>query len=49
MAVTMTGVGACISACVSPSDFVRTISSTIMDEFHNNLTQLFAITCRCTI
>ena len=35
--------------CVSVSEFVRTISSTIVVGFQSNLTQLFSITCRCTI
>ena len=30
---------------VCPSEFVSTITSTIMDGFPKNLTQLFSITC----
>ena len=47
------GVCACMGgymyAFVCPSKSVRTITSTIMDGFQNNLTQLFYINCRCAI
>ena len=36
-------------ASAHPSVFVRTITSTTVDEFQNNLTQLFSIKCRCAI
>ena len=50
MAVTMTvGVCACVLVCVLASEFVRTITYTIVDGFQNNLTQLSSITCRCAI
>ena len=37
------------SVYVRASEFVRTITSTNVDGFQNNLTQLFSITCRCAI
>ena len=37
----------CMCLCVHVSKFVRTITSTTVDGFQNNLTQLFSITCRC--
>ena len=38
-----------VCACVCMSEFVRTITSTIVDWFHCNLTQMFSIMCRCVI
>ena len=35
--------------CVHADMFVRTITSTIVAGFQNNLTQLFSITRRCAI
>ena len=40
---------ALMGVCLCPSKFVWTITSTIVDGFQNNLTQLFSITCRCAI
>ena len=41
----------CVCVCVclyaSPSEFVQTITSTVVDGFQNNLTQLFCIMSRC--
>ena len=40
----------CVGACVRPSvRILRTINSTIVDGFQDNLTQLFSVTSRCTI
>ena len=39
----------CVSVCIHPPEFVWTITSTIVDGFQNNLTQLLSITCRCAI
>ena len=38
-----------VCASVLISDFVQTVTSTIVDVFKNDLTQLSAITCRCAI
>ena len=47
------GVRPCVRSCVRPSvrssEFVRTITSTTVDGFQNNLTQLFFITCRYAV
>ena len=43
--IVLTMTGQCM--CMRPSEFVWTITYTIMDGFQNNLTQLFSITCRC--
>ena len=45
--VTMTVRCMCVRQCVRPSEIVRTITSTIVVGFQNNLTQLFSITCIC--
>ena len=34
---------------MSPSEFVQTITSTIVNRFQSNLTTLSSITCRCVI
>ena len=35
--------------CMHQSDFVRTVTSTVVDGFQNKLPQLFSIICRCAI
>ena len=36
-------------ACMRATEFVQTITSSIVDEFQNISKQLFSITCRCAI
>ena len=47
--VTMTVWCMCVHWCIHPSEFVQTVTSTIVDGFQKNLAQFFSITCRCAI
>ena len=42
-------VRALVSVCVCLSDFVWSITSTIVGGFQKSITQLFSIMCRCAI